>query len=137
MKSFIAPILIAVAATALTAAATPSATIATKAQIVAAYAGNTLYEDAPTYEWAAFYDPDGKARGKGWNLLGSQTADGEWRVTDDGLFCVRWNRRNWAGGTENCYKIELAGNETMLKHVSGPEDSDRTLVIKDGNPYHL
>jgi hypothetical protein len=121
----------------LSAAVTPGAAIASKDQIVAAYAGNTLYEDAPTYEWAAFYDPDGKARGRGWNLLGSETAEGAWRVTDVGLFCVTWNRKNWAGGTENCYRIEIAGKQTVLQHVSGEADGDRTLVIKNGNPYNL
>lgn len=138
MKPPIVSLFAAFAWIVLAGAATPTAAVvATKDQVLKAYAGNTLYEDAPTYEWAAFYDPDGEARGKGWNLLGSQTSEGHWRVTENGLFCIKWDRKNWAGGAENCYKIELAGSQTELTHVSGPDGGDRKLVIKDGNPYKL
>jgi len=118
----------------LTAAAPP---LATKDQILAAYAGNTLFEDAPTYNWAAFYEPQGTARGRGWNWLGGESATGRWRVTDDGLFCVTWDRENWAGGTENCYQVKISGEKTEHVHVSGETGGDHTLVIKSGNPYDL
>jgi len=127
--------ILAVVAWAATTAAVPA--VAGKDRILSAYAGNTLYEDAPSYQWAGFYDRDGTARARGWTLLGGEDATGEWRVTDAGLFCIKWNREDWAGGNENCYKVEISGKKTIQLHVSGKGGGDRTLVIKSGNPYKL
>jgi Protein of unknown function (DUF995) len=114
-----------------------SAAFATKNEIVSAYDGNTLYQETSWYEFAGYYHADGTVRGRGWNWMGEETSAGEWRVSDDGRFCVRWNRKDWGDGEENCYNVELNGDKTQIIHIAGSGGEDRNFVIKKGNPYQL
>ena len=118
------------------AAADTGAITAGKDQIVASYDGNTLYEDGSYYEFAGFYNADGTARGRGWNLLGEERSTGKWRVTDDGKFCMQWDRKDWGRGEESCYTVQLQGDKTSLIHIAGGDD-DRNFTILKGNPYNL
>ena len=128
---------ISILAFAAMAGGAKSAAYATKNEIVGAYDGNTLYEDASWYEFAGYYNADGTVRGRGWNWMGEETSGGEWHVNDDGKFCVRWDRKNWGDGEENCYTVELDGEKTRIVHTSGSGGEDRSFIIKKGNPYQL
>lgn len=110
---------------------------ASKDQIVTAYDGNTLYQETSWYEFAGYYNADGTAHGRGWSWLGEETSTGRWQVKDDGLFCMTWDRDNWGGGAENCYRVEIQGDKTTIIHVSGDGGEDRSFTIKKGNPYQL
>jgi len=124
---------------AMLGAASPGAAAlgnATKDQLLAAYNDNTLYLETFSYEFASYYDADGTARGRGWNLIGEERGSATWHVTDAGLFCVQWHN-DWAGGNENCYTVQLSGKESIFTHVSGEGGKSRTFVILAGNPYSL
>ncbi len=136
MHRIIASALVLLAA-APVAAAAPSVDKASKDQIVASYDGNTLYQETSYYEFAGYYDANGTARGRGWSWLGEERSAGEWHVTDDGKFCMRWDRKDWGGGNENCYTVELQGDKTSLIHIAGEGSEDRTFTILKGNPYDL
>lgn len=136
MQRLIVYLIFLLAATAAVAAM-PGAGNASKDEIVASYPGNTLYEETSFYQFAGYYAADGTARGRGWNWLGEERSAGKWRVTDDGHFCMQWERKDWGDGKEICYTVELDGDKTALIHIPGNGGEDRRFTILEGNPYDL
>jgi hypothetical protein len=121
----------------LFASAGAADTKATKDQVLAIYTGNTHYIKSPTNEWAAFFKPDGSARGRAWWSGGEEFGNGKWHVTDGGSVCIGWDNKHWAKGNENCWDVYANGDTLKVVHVSGDGANDATVIVKKGNPYNL
>ena len=76
-------------------------------QVVATLSGNTVQlTDGEAY---AFVEPDGSL--KGLNIpSGGRT--GEWRVSDKGVLCARWNEVE--GRPENCDALRYLGEKDYM-----------------------
>jgi hypothetical protein len=83
------------------------------AQIQQALVGNTgLGSRTGTMaSWGMYVSPDGRLAGRG----ASSTDSGQWRITPDNLFCMRW-RVDW-DGQEICQTVHRV-NDTTVKLAS-------------------
>ncbi len=94
-------------------------------------AGNTatdVSEEGKTLH--IYYAPNGVMKGKG-NLLDS----GAWEITDDGIFCRRWEK--WRNGGKDCFSMDLwyGGDEFYFEAIDKPYKLIFTL--RQGDPEQL
>jgi hypothetical protein len=82
-------------------------------QIQQALAGNTALgsRTGTMSTWGMYVAPDGRLAGRASSLGDS----GEWRITPDGRFCMRW-RVDW-DGEELCQTVHRV-NDTTVKLAS-------------------
>ena len=86
---------------------------------------------SPKFDFEILYSADGKATGKVWGSWGEQTDDGEWRVSEDGLFCVKY-LGTWKAGGERCYDVYPGNTDTdyTLIRITGSESKGFPSGVK-------
>lgn len=73
------------------------------------------------YEFEGLYSEDGKVKGRAWGSWGEENDLGEWKVSDDGLICVKY-LGVWSHSGEKCYSV-----------YPGKTKTDYTLVKMTGS----
>jgi len=76
----------------------------TAAEITKLYSGATEYNKTEKDEFEAQYFADGTRKGRLWWPGGEKSDEGEWRVTDDDLLCLKWLGK-WSKSGERCWSI--------------------------------
>jgi len=94
----------------------------TAAEIANLHSSATAYGKNPKYEWEGYYSADGKIQSKVWWPGGEESDKGEWRVTDDDLFCTKYLGK-WSKYGESCYSVYPTSGEfnyTSIKKTGSP-----------------
>ncbi len=93
-----------------------------KEEVRQAFVGNTMDHEKAYVYWTQ----DGRIMGKSKR---GPTDEGTYRITDDGLYCRKWN--NWRGGAESCAKVKRMGD--TFATVATNESVRSTYTIIPGN----
>ena len=110
----------------------------TAEQIKTALVGNTEYskgvDEGTPWEWTGYHREDGTMSGRSWWEGGKESDTGTWEVTEDNLYCRKWDK-HWGKAQRGCYKMyRLAENRLGAEAVSGSAKAGTSELIM-GNPY--
>ncbi|MEO1776217.1 MAG: hypothetical protein AAFS07_14820 [Pseudomonadota bacterium] len=108
-------------------------------EVSALVSGNTLSTKGDGWTHDTFIDASGRLTGRAvWNG-GSETADGVWEVTEDGLYCRDWEN-DWAGGGYGCSRVYPAGDGGhwfIYANGSRGEVTEIYVTVSEGNTQSL
>ncbi len=111
------------------------------AELTKLYSGATEYNKTKRDEFEAQYFADGTRKGRLWWPGGENSDEGEWRVTDDNLLCLKWLGKRSKSG-KRCWPVYPATGENNYTAVQksglkskGNPDGIVTVKITPGMQY--
>lgn len=86
--------------------------------------------------WVVYYDPSGEIRGNAVWSGGSETDKGTWKVTQDDMLCITFDK--WRDGKERCWQLYRVDGELYFIGKKGDVSSKKDdTTWEDGNVENL